>query len=251
MPSRRLPNSTPTVIRTLTAAREAWKRFPQDRLISANLWDQIDDAAPASLFNRFLKEASDVDKALAAQAPLSSARAQAVARLAQNVSHFHQVFDLAVQRGIFTAGSRSYYGRDVSSTNIPDLTNQDAVFTAARAIVKGEADRQTAEGAAFVPMALPSATQVAAALADAQDKRTAVEVAKHSTDNEQNELAALYPQALRLAVSIVNHIEFNLDERADLDAPGRRRIARAWGVVYVNEDGTLNEDPEPPTEPTP
>lgn len=49
----------------------------------------------------------------------------------------------------------------------------------------------------------------------------------------------------------MNHIKFNLNERHDLDAPGRRRIARAWGVIYINEDGSLNEEPQdtpPPAE---
>ncbi len=242
MPSRRLPNSTAAVIRTLTAGRDAWKRFPADRLISADHWTQLDDAAPAGLLNRLLKESSDVDKSLAAQAPLTSAQAQAIAKLTLHVSHFHQVYDLGVERGDFTAGARAYYGRDVNATTIPDLTTQDAVITAAEAIVKGEADRQTAEAGAFKPMALPSAAGVAAVLTDAKQKRAAAETAKLGTDTEQGELASLYPEAQRLAVSLINHIEFHLNERPDLDAPGRRRIARAWGVVYVNDDGTLNEE---------
>jgi len=244
MPARRLPNTNAAVIRTLTAAREAWKRFPANRLITAAQWQQLDDTQPTALLNRFLKESSDVDKALAAQVPLTSAQGQAIARLTLFVSHFHQVYDLGVERSTFTAASRAYYSRDVNSTSIPDLSTLDAVIAAAEAIVKGEADRQTAEGAAFKPMALPSAAEVASVLADAKLKRAAAETAKLATDTEQNELAALYPDAQRLAVSIINHIEFNLNERHDLDAPGRRRIARAWGVVYINDDGTLNEDPQ-------
>jgi hypothetical protein len=197
MPARRLPNTNAAVIRTLTAAREAWKRFPTNRLITA------------------------------AQVPLTTAQGQAIASLTLLASHFHQVYDLAVERGYFTAAGRAYYGRDVSATTIPDLSTLDAVITAADNIVKGEADRQTAEAAAYKPMAMPSAADVAAALADAKQKRAAAETAKLSTDTEQNELATLYPEAQRLAVSLINHIEFHLTERPDLDAPGRRRIARA------------------------
>jgi hypothetical protein len=251
MPSRRTPNSAPGVIRSLTAAREAWKRFPNDRIISAEQFAQLDETQPAALLNRFLKEASDVDKALAAQAPLTSAQSQAIAKLALLVSHFHQVYDLGVERGIFTAGGRAYYGRDVNATTIPDLITLDAVIAAAQAIVKGEADRQAAEATAYTPMALPSAAEVAATLADASAKRAATETAKLATDTQQGELAALYPEAQRLAVSILNHIDFNLSERQDLDAPGRRRIARAWGVVYVNDDGSLNTDEPAPVTPPP
>ncbi len=250
MPARRLPNTNAAVIRTLTAAREAWKRFPSNRLITAAHWQQLDDTQPTALLNRFLKESSDVDKAIAAQVPLTSAQGQVLARLTLLVSHFHQVYDLAVERTYFTAAGRAYYGRDVNATTIPDLSTLDAVIAAAEAIVKGEADRQTAEAAAYKPMELPYAAEVAAVLSDAKQKRAAAETAKLATDTEQNELAALYSEAQRLAVSLINHIEFNLEERHDLDAPGRRRIARAWGVVYINEDGSLNEEPAPES-PTP
>ncbi len=91
MPSRRLPNSMPAVIRTLKTARDAWKNTPApaDRAISADQWAKLDDAAPASFLNTLLKEASDVDLALAAQAPLSTQFGQVYARLTLFVSHFH------------------------------------------------------------------------------------------------------------------------------------------------------------------
>ena len=51
---------------------------------------------------------------------------------------------------------------------------------------------------------------------------------------------------------INNTIEFQLSERPDLDAPGRRRIARAWGIVYLNDDGTEATESTPaPAPPTP
>lgn len=250
MSSRRAPNSNPSVIRSLTAAREAWLRFPENRLISTDHFAQLDATQADGLLNRFLKESSDVDKALAAQAPLTSAQSQALAKLTLYVSHFHQVYDFGVQRGDFTAGGRAYYGRDVNASTVPNLSTLDAVIAAAEAIVKGETDRQSAEAAAHLPMARPSAADVSAVLADAKQKRAATESAKLATDTEQGELAALYPAAQRLAVSILNHIDFHLSERADLDAPGRRRIARAWGVVYVNDDGTLDQELEP-TPPAP
>ena len=91
MPSRRLPNSMPAVIRTLKTARDAWKNtpIPADRAISADHWAKLDDAAPTSFLNTLLKEATDVDLAQAAQAPLSTQFAQVYARLTLFVSHFH------------------------------------------------------------------------------------------------------------------------------------------------------------------
>src|SRR6266566_9876661 len=101
MPSRKLPNSVPAVIRTLKAARDTWKITPNaaDRAITPEQWAQLDDNDPNSLLNRLLKEASDVDLAQAAQAPLTTEVSQVGARLTMHVSHFHQVLDLGIARG--------------------------------------------------------------------------------------------------------------------------------------------------------
>ncbi|MES2440391.1 MAG: hypothetical protein V4584_15080 [Verrucomicrobiota bacterium] len=245
MPSRRLPNTQVTVLRTLTAARDAWKQFPTDRLITSAHWAKLDDAAPASFLNRLLKETGDVQTALAAQAPATSALTEAIDRLALHISHFHQVYDLGVARGVFTAAGRAHYDRDFTASTLPDLSTIPAILAAGARIAPGEAARATAEGAAHVPMALPGAAQVAALHADAAAKRAASETAKLTTDTEQGQAAGLYPEAHALAVSILNTVEFQLSERPELDAPGRRRIARAWGAVYVNDDGTVSEEPVP------
>jgi hypothetical protein len=246
MPNRRLPNTISSVIRTLTTARDAWKQFPNDRLITAAHWAKLDDSKADSFLNKLIKEAGDVPNALAAQAPLTDALSQAIARLTLYVSHFHQVYDFGVARGIFTAGGRAFYDRDVNATALPDLSTIGNVIDAAAKIAPGELARKAAEGAKHIPMALPSAAEVAAVHADAVAKRAASETAKLNTDTQEGELAALYPEAQKLAVSLINTIEFTLGEREGLDDSGMRRIARAWGVVYVNEDGSA-EVPPPPT----
>ena len=246
MPNRRLPNTISSVIRTLTTARDAWKQFPNDRLITAAHWAKLDDAKPDSLLNKLSKEAGDVPNALAAQAPLTDALGQSIAKLTLYVSHFLQVYDLGVARGIFTGGGRAFYDRDVTATALPDLSSIANVIDAAAKIDPGEAARKTAEGAKHVPMALPSAVEVATIHAEALAKRAASEAAKLFTDTQEGELAAIYPEAQKLAVSLINTVEFNLGEREDLDDSGQRRIARVWGVVYVNSDGSVAPDAPTP-----
>jgi hypothetical protein len=255
MPSRRLPNSMPAVIRTLKAARDAHKNTPvaADRAISADHWTKLDDSVPASFLNRLLKEASDVDLALAAQAPLSSQFSQVYARLTLFVSHFHQVLDMGIARGTFAAGARGYYGRDIGSTTIPDLSNQTAVMEAAELVVTGEAARFTAEAAAHVPMALPSAAEVATLRTQFLSLRNQREQAVVKTDREREELMALYTEAQILAVDICDTVEFFY--RKDPDAGSRRTKCERWGVVYHFEPGeqppTPPADPNPPAPPAP
>ena len=107
------------------------------------------------------------------------------------VSHFHQVLDMGITRGYFQSGARSYYGRDVSATALPDLSSYDAVAEAAQAIVDGEGKRQQSEGQSFVAMALPSASEVAVALAAFKLARAQGQQAQVKTDQQSEELAAL------------------------------------------------------------
>ncbi len=252
MPSRRLPNSVPAVIRTLKTARDEWKNtVAAARAITTDQWAQLDDAAPASLLNRLLKEASDVDLAQASQAPFTTQVSLTAAQLTMHVSHFHQVLDLGIVRGQFAAGARSYYGRDVNATSIPDLTTYAAVDEAAENIVKGEAARQTAEGAGYLPMALPSAAQVGTLLTQFKNLSYQSEQAQVNTDQQREELNALYPAAQALAVDICDTVEFFY--RKDPDDASRRVKCQRWGVVYIyDQPAAPAPTPTPtPTPPTP
>lgn len=251
MPYRRLPNSMASILRTLKTARDAWKNtpLPADRALSTEHWAKLDDADPASFLNRLLKEASDVDLALAAQAPLSTQFGQVYARLTLFVSHYHQVLDMGITRDTFADGARSYYGRDIGSTTIPDLSNQTAVMEAAEKVVTGEAARFTAEAAAHVPMALPSASEVAALRTQFLTLFNQRDQALVKTDREREELMALYTEAQILAVDICDTVEFFF--RKDTNDGSRRTKCERWGVVYHFEPG---EGPAPvptPTPPTP
>ena len=201
-----------------------------------------------------------MDLALAAQAPVTSDLAAAAAKLTMTVSHFHQVFDLGVARGVFKAGARSYYGRDVSASVIPNLTTHADVADTAAAIIAGEAARAAAEGkpatfdsglkmdsgvrldsvVGYVLMALPSAAEVAAALAAYQTLADESDATKTNTNQQQEKLSADYDEAQALAVDICDNVEFFY--RKDPDAASRRAKAVRWGVVYIYDPS----EPQPP-----
>jgi len=266
MPYRHLPNSRPAVIRALKTARDTAKNTPlADRAISPEQWAKLDDSVPTSFANRLFKEASDVDLAFAAQAPLTTAISQTAARLTMICSHFHQVLDLGISRGTFAPGARSYYDRDITASTLPDLSSYDAVLEAAGNIVTGEAARATAEAAGVarygssvygsgaqyasasdtvphVPMVLPSAAEVGTMRDEFVTLRNKVQAAEVNTDQQQEEFGAMYPEAQALAVDIADTVEFFY--RKDPDDGSRRAKCGRWGVVYLS-------DPQPPATPTP
>jgi hypothetical protein len=245
MPRRRLPDTAPTTLRTLKAARDEYKNTadPADRAISAEQFAQLtDEGEPESLLTHFDRKCREVDIALAKQGPLTGELAAQKARTAILVSHFHQVFDFAVARGEFSAGARRYYGRDISAKELPPLETYDDVATAAKAIVKGEAMRAEAEGAAFVPMAMPPAAAVQTALEAFAAARLAAQAALERTDAAREAAAALFPDALTLAVDVCETVEFFY--RKDRSASSRRAKCRRWGVAYEFARG---ETPDPQT----
>lgn len=245
MPSRRLPNTTPSVLRCLIAARDQWKNTPNaaDRALSTDQWAQLDDTAPASLLNRFITETGAVNLDLAGEGPLVDAAAQSAAKLTLFVSHFHQGFDRAVARGTFTAGAREFYGRDIHSTTIPDLSTVDAVADAAQKVVDGETARAAAEAGGYVAMALPSAAEVGAALTEFKALRVTSGQAMTATSQQRKTARSLYPQAQALAADICDTVEFFY--RKDASAANRRADCRRWGVVYVNDAPAAPAPPAP------
>lgn len=262
MPSRKLPNSVPTVIRCLKAARDRYKftTNPAELAITAEHWARLDPAQPTSFLNGYLKELADVDRALAAQTSLTSKVEQKAAQLTLFVSHFHQVLDLGILRGTFAGGARAYYGRDAGATTLPDLSSYAALVEAAELVATGEAARATAETPTYdsgatldsglhfdgthVPMSLPSAAEVAEKLAEFITLRNESQAAQSHTNTQQEEAGALYAEAHALAVDICDQVEFFF--RKDPDASSRRNKCRAWGVVYVNSDGTVAPGGEAP-----
>jgi hypothetical protein len=242
MATRKIPNSTPSVLRSLQTARDAWKNSSAaDRAITAEQWARLDDSDENSLLSRLLKQVSDVDVALAMQAPLTANLNQAAARLTMFVSHFHQVIDFAIARGLFKPGARSYYGRDVSATTVPDLSGYDAIQQAAQHIIDGEAARDAVEDPPFIAMSMPGAAEVGAVLAQFKAARTQSIQSQTQTDREREEVSALYPEAQALAVDICDTVEFFY--RKDPDASSRRAKAARWGVVYTYD---ANEPGAPP-----
>jgi HAMP domain-containing protein len=81
---------------------------------------------------------------------------------------------------------RSYYSRGVGATTIPSLTNYDELE---------EAARQTAEGAAYIAMALPSATEVDALRGPFKTLRAQTQTAEANTNKQQEDVSALYSEA--------------------------------------------------------
>lgn len=165
------------------------------------------------------------------------------------VSHFHQVYDLGVVRETYTAAGRSYYGRNITDTTIPDPATEDDLADALDAIINGEAARQAAEGLAFVAMSNPSAAEVAAVRTAFNTARNPKKLALEKTDREREEASALLPEALELCKDIYDTVEYFF--RKDTDDSSRRQKCERWGVAYAFDPAAPATPPANPNPPAP
>lgn len=238
-----LPNSDATRIAAFDALAKKAALVPEaDRPYPVALHAQAATFGP-----QFKTEAQQAGTALSAQSAATSQATLDFLALQTVASHYIQVLNLAVARGVIPRDARAHYQLDVSSAALPDLITQADVVLWADRIVKGDAARLAADPAA-VPMAMPGVAEVQAAAAAYAASSSTQSTAKDAYDDEQQDVAALRPAADKLIKDIWDHIEFTY---RDDPGPSKRRKAREWGITYVTRPGETPdpEDPATPTEP--
>ncbi len=214
-----------------TAKTKADNTAPGDLAFSAATLTRLNASLPV-----YETELQQEGSALSAQVAASNTAISAKARLKMFISHFFQVFNFGVSRGVYTADQRAHFNLDVSSDDLPRLITEQEIANWGAQIVSGDAARVAAGGAA---MANPSAAQVGAehtlyvaAQADQSTKKDAY-------DEEQEEVAALNEDTDDLIADIWDEVAFTF--RKDNPA-SRRRKMREYGVVFEQSPG---ENPDP------
>ena len=233
MPYRALPDSDATRSQALNAAlQKSAAVAPADRLISAATAASL--TTFASTWQTQVNERAD---ALGLQTASTAVLDAVGARLRMIVSHFIQVYQLGVARGLFSPSGRTSYELSVNEETVPGLDAEADLLLWANRIVTGEPRRAT-NFPTEPAMAMPSANEVADALADYQNELAHQTTVKDTFDDEQEDVAALRPAADALIKDIWDEVEFALRR---LDPPSLRRRAREWGVFYALRPGEPEE----------
>lgn len=242
MPGRSLPNSDAQRTSAFDTAFNKWAATPAgQRAFSTDQYNAL-----VAQRTPWKTTAGAASAALFAQTNATKAAEDAGQKLEQLISHFFQVFNLGVSRGDFNASARAFYNLDISNAVAPMAASQADRQTWSQNVIAGEAARQNAEGAAYKPMALPAAADVAAAQVFYTAALGTASTAKDAFDLAQEAVQGLRPAADGCIKDLWDTIEFTY--RHD-DPPSLRRKAREWGVVYVTRPG---ETPDPgPTPPAP
>jgi hypothetical protein len=223
MPRRQLPRSNDARTKALNAclAKANATTDPAQRLISPDQIMRLSNSA-----GQWGTVTGSLADLLRAQTLATKLDGERFDKLAQLISHYIQVMNLAIDRGEIPAEDRALYQLDVNDGNVPSLTAADDVKLWAGRVITGEGKRVAAGGP---PMAMPTAAQVALALEHFNEAELAQSNAKTAYDLGQEAVNALEPGVDDLIKELWDTIEFAL--RND-DPSSLRRKAREWGVVY-------------------
>nr|WP_319509254.1 hypothetical protein [uncultured Draconibacterium sp.] len=252
MPTRELPKSTIGRYNVLEKTNEKANSTPAAQwAISSETQTKL-----VSFYARLRQEMAERQEQFAKQAEATKAENEQQQVLYRNVSHFMRVFNMAVERGVFSPSDRLYYGLNANQSDLPKLSTEQDLVTWARNLIDGEATRtqQSAPEAPAVPvapdvvptsvqekvpMSNPSAAEVETELNKYVELSNAQSAEKQAFDAENKDVLDMLPEIDELIRDIYDEVEFYYRKETPAN---RRKLAREWGVVYVSRPGEEPDD---------
>ena len=223
--SRKLPGSDQTREKGLTQAKTKNDSIAAaSQFLTAATKTRLNAIQPA-----FKTAMQNRGNALATQAGATLGVTDAFVKTKMFISHFFQVFNLGVFRGKYLQQHRAFYQLDVTSDSLPPLNTQQDVALWGQRIQTGDAARTAAGG---VPMANPSAAEVATEVTDFITKNTGQSTLKDDYDNKQQAVAALHDESDKVIKKVWDEVDTFYNEE---EMTSKRRKCREWGVVYVSD----------------
>ena len=239
MPFRQLPATDATRSQALASGlKKSTAVTGTARLINADTAARLVAFVP-----KWEKEIIERADALGKQTSVTTALNLAGDKLRTIVSHFIQVFQFGVARGVFSPSGRAVYDLSVNEETVPALASEADLLLWADRIIKGDARRVT--NFSEPAMAMPSAADVDAALTAYNTELALQTAAKDSLESEQSDVNQLRPEADQLIRDVWDEVEFALRQ---LETTTLRRRAREWGVFYALRPGEP-EEPVTPADP--
>lgn len=144
-----------------------------------------------------------------------------------NNSHFVQVFNLAILRGVFVKEDRAYYHIDVNSASVPEMENDGQRIQVGSDLITGETNRVAAGGAA---MAMPPIADITLARTDLNNILMPHSTAVDAYDAALEAIDDLNEEADAVIKKVWDEVETFHNEE---EPSSQRQNAREWGVVYV------------------
>ncbi len=227
--TRFIPNTHVKRLQVLNDAFNQIASTPVDNIFSTATTTRINATKPD-----FEGKMDTVRVAEEALGTLSSQKEETFGQLQMVCSHFIQVFNFAVDRGVFTKDDRLYYGLDKETGKLPPMITEDDLKEVAHNLITGEAERILDGGA---PMTNPAIADVSLLATSFNTLVTNHQTAALVLIDAQSRVNSLAVEADKVIKKIYDEAETIYNE---LDAPAQREACRQWGVIYTTVgDNTL------------
>ena len=227
MPYRRLPNTDQARLRALRSAIEQSERQAYGTQVVA--FKTIIEAK--SFLSVFEKQLVHYKQTLESQVAANKKYQQVVHNARLYISHFIQVFNLAIIRGDIKKEHKSFYQLDVESHTVPDLSSEGAILNWGKCIIEGEHERVQNGG---LPIYNPAIAKVKVHFEVFKEYKSSQKLYQSNTVRNWEELASFRKKGDEIILEIWNQVE----EKFKDEKPFSKLLkCKDFGLIYYYRKG--------------
>ncbi len=154
------------------------------------------------------------------------------------ISHFIQVFNMAVMRGEIKKEHKLLYQLDPDNHTVPDLSTDAALLHWGKCIIDGETERVRRGG---VQIYNPTISKVKVHYDIFKDSNVSHKLLQNTTSRNRQELVALREKCDKLILNIWNQVEDKFKEEKPYT---RIEKCKEYGLIYYYRKGEEKLLPE-------
>lgn len=234
MPYRRLPNTDQARLRALrTAIQQSEKQSFGDQIIA---FKTINEAR--AFLTIFEKQLIQYQHTLESQVNANKRYQQIVHNARLYISHFIQVFNLAVIRGDIKKDHKLFYQLDVNVHTVPDLSTETALLHWGKCIIDGENERVRNGG---LPIYNPAIAKVQVHYEVFKEYKSTQKIYQATTTKNWEDLVKLRERGDEIILNIWNQVEA---QYKDENPYTRLEKCKKYGLIYYYRKGEKELTPE-------
>lgn len=230
MPYRRLPNTDQSRLRALRAVIQKEDKLGYNNHVVA--FKTILEAK--NFLSVFEKQQLQYQQTLENQINANKRYQQIIHNVRLYISHFIQVFNLAVIRGDIKKEHKLFYQLDPEVHNVPDLSTESALLHWGKCIIDGENERIRNGG---LPIYNPAIAKVKVHYEIFKEYKSTQKIYQNSTARQWEELVSLRKKGDEIIQEIWNQVEAFYKDMHPFD---KLEKCREYGLVYYYR----KEEPE-------
>lgn len=232
MPYRRLPNTDQARIRALKKAVERGQVYNVHELAFS-----LKTLSEARSFLAKFETAKLYYERCYEEQTKSSRKHQANVRMARMyVSHFIQIFNMAVLREEIKENQKKFYGLPIENV-MPDLGNETSLVEWGQKIINGERRRINEGG---IPIYNPTIARVKVYYDIFTESHERQKNYQTLTNRSLSDLAAMRERADELILDIWNQVEAKFQKTGPNEV--RLEKCREYGLIYYYRSGGIATD---------